>query len=631
MTSILNLNKMTIASTSTATSPKSKPRSDSITLPSISNLTASLRTSVSSDRIPSISSTNLRPSLLMGTSQSQNSLSLGRSPSTPTANYLSNHPLDSKMSFSSIQTVEDTRAKKEFQLPPLSSILAAETTTHESIHIPNRGTDEQNHDSSEKFSTSPTQIKNSDVSPNSETRPRYFSLPIQSARESNASLHSSVESSSKKDYSDSEDEYYGNFNHTHPSNNQSEQLAFDSYKEEVTPKVIYDPVLGKRMIGENRGHSNSSNNEAKEKRKRVVRRRTRTGCLTCRKRRIKCDERKPFCFNCEKSKKLCAGYEQVPYGSRRYRYMQQPKPQEIETSHQIIHQGPLPSPTSIISPMHSIPPHHLQNQPQTHGHQQQPGGQQRSQSISHQTQLHSPIEKQVQPPLHSQHSSPQLVQNTQHQSHPPSSSGGHFQHNQPPSAQYSMVDNLQQQGMQGYATQHPPPQHMVIMQHRPVNGQMNNPSPVEQHQMQHHQQQQLGPHPMQMGMQMGQPLAHQHQMLLPHQQAPPLAHHQLGQPGLSYEMQPQAPYGSQQASHQHLVAEAPPHPQQISQPPSQYVNASGQPPPSGLNPHQVPPQHHFQYYPQHHQPSLQHQNPIMQQGYVPHIRPQHHEQQMQRF
>lgn len=42
-----------------------------------------------------------------------------------------------------------------------------------------------------------------------------------------------------------------------------------------------------------------------------IRKRTRTGCLTCRKRRIKCDERKPFCNNCEKSKKCCAGYVDI--------------------------------------------------------------------------------------------------------------------------------------------------------------------------------------------------------------------------------------------------------------------------------------------------------------------------------
>ncbi|EQL31199.1 hypothetical protein BDFG_06437 [Blastomyces dermatitidis ATCC 26199] len=40
------------------------------------------------------------------------------------------------------------------------------------------------------------------------------------------------------------------------------------------------------------------------------RRRTKTGCLTCRKRRIKCGEEKPTCNNCRKSKRDCEGYAQ---------------------------------------------------------------------------------------------------------------------------------------------------------------------------------------------------------------------------------------------------------------------------------------------------------------------------------
>lgn len=50
--------------------------------------------------------------------------------------------------------------------------------------------------------------------------------------------------------------------------------------------------------------------------KKISRRRTRTGCLTCRKRRIKCDERKPHCLNCEKSRKVCLGYEVPPFQNR---------------------------------------------------------------------------------------------------------------------------------------------------------------------------------------------------------------------------------------------------------------------------------------------------------------------------
>lgn len=38
-----------------------------------------------------------------------------------------------------------------------------------------------------------------------------------------------------------------------------------------------------------------------------VKKRTKTGCTTCRLRRIKCDESKPECNNCKKSKRQCGG------------------------------------------------------------------------------------------------------------------------------------------------------------------------------------------------------------------------------------------------------------------------------------------------------------------------------------
>lgn len=41
-----------------------------------------------------------------------------------------------------------------------------------------------------------------------------------------------------------------------------------------------------------------------------MRKRTKTGCLTCRKRRIKCGEERPTCANCIKSKRQCEGYHQ---------------------------------------------------------------------------------------------------------------------------------------------------------------------------------------------------------------------------------------------------------------------------------------------------------------------------------
>ncbi|RHZ64025.1 hypothetical protein CDV55_100827 [Aspergillus turcosus] len=42
----------------------------------------------------------------------------------------------------------------------------------------------------------------------------------------------------------------------------------------------------------------------------VPKKRTKTGCLTCRQRRIKCGEEKPVCNNCIKSKRECKGYSQ---------------------------------------------------------------------------------------------------------------------------------------------------------------------------------------------------------------------------------------------------------------------------------------------------------------------------------
>ncbi|KIV78505.1 hypothetical protein PV11_10215 [Exophiala sideris] len=44
------------------------------------------------------------------------------------------------------------------------------------------------------------------------------------------------------------------------------------------------------------------------KRKRVFSNRTKTGCITCRNRKKKCDERKPFCLNCIKGGFECKGY-----------------------------------------------------------------------------------------------------------------------------------------------------------------------------------------------------------------------------------------------------------------------------------------------------------------------------------
>lgn len=47
------------------------------------------------------------------------------------------------------------------------------------------------------------------------------------------------------------------------------------------------------------------------RRSRTSKPKVRTGCLTCKGRRVKCDERKPTCLRCEKAKVCCAGYAEV--------------------------------------------------------------------------------------------------------------------------------------------------------------------------------------------------------------------------------------------------------------------------------------------------------------------------------
>ncbi|RMD40798.1 hypothetical protein DV735_g4334, partial [Chaetothyriales sp. CBS 134920] len=67
-----------------------------------------------------------------------------------------------------------------------------------------------------------------------------------------------------------------------------------------------------------------------------AKRRTKTGCLTCRKRRIKCDEEKPFCKNCIKSKRECAGYIQ-PLVYKQHHYSGFPIPPDGPDGHPIPH------------------------------------------------------------------------------------------------------------------------------------------------------------------------------------------------------------------------------------------------------------------------------------------------------
>ncbi|EOD47313.1 hypothetical protein GTA08_BOTSDO03306 [Neofusicoccum parvum] len=75
--------------------------------------------------------------------------------------------------------------------------------------------------------------------------------------------------------------------------------------------------------------------------KKEIKRRTKTGCLTCRKRRIKCDEAHPTCRNCQKSKRECLGYDPI--------FKQQPGPAQIQPA-------PSAAPPVTSTPATAAPP-----------------------------------------------------------------------------------------------------------------------------------------------------------------------------------------------------------------------------------------------------------------------------------
>lgn len=64
------------------------------------------------------------------------------------------------------------------------------------------------------------------------------------------------------------------------------------------------------QVGAKPGNNDGLSTAKSNLRANLLRKRTKTGCLTCRRRRIKCGEERPICNNCTKSKRHCEGYSQ---------------------------------------------------------------------------------------------------------------------------------------------------------------------------------------------------------------------------------------------------------------------------------------------------------------------------------
>ncbi|KAJ4414519.1 hypothetical protein N0V82_007865 [Gnomoniopsis sp. IMI 355080] len=81
---------------------------------------------------------------------------------------------------------------------------------------------------------------------------------------------------------------------------------------------------------------NSPDALPRQRRARTSKPKVKTGCNNCKQRRIKCDEKRPACSNCLRSKKICSGYPPPPRSARPYEEIriaprpgQDPAPQPI--------------------------------------------------------------------------------------------------------------------------------------------------------------------------------------------------------------------------------------------------------------------------------------------------------------
>lgn len=105
--------------------------------------------------------------------------------------------------------------------------------------------------------------------------------------------------------------YYSNHHHSlHPL------PATINYKQatDVSHRMSF-PIYPEFQAGE-KSLAVVDQTSAKSLRKRAFSKRSRTGCLTCRERRIKCGECRPICKNCERSKRNCVFRQQINWNRK---------------------------------------------------------------------------------------------------------------------------------------------------------------------------------------------------------------------------------------------------------------------------------------------------------------------------
>ena len=91
--------------------------------------------------------------------------------------------------------------------------------------------------------------------------------------------------------------------------NSTTFLSFETIEQHDIVGPLFE-VHGSRVCSHQSHSLNHGEMHAPQLAQKLAKKRSKTGCLTCRKRRIKCGEEKPICSNCIRSKRLCEGYNQ---------------------------------------------------------------------------------------------------------------------------------------------------------------------------------------------------------------------------------------------------------------------------------------------------------------------------------
>lgn len=160
----------------------------------------------------------------------------------------------------------------------------------------------------------------------------------------------------------------------------------------------------------------------RNKRQRAFSRRSRTGCFTCRRRRVKCDEARPICKNCERGSRKCTFPTTPDMTSIQTEIQRSPHSIPVKIAHpqQLIpplqnltgqtYIYPTPTPTqptnqyfnnyTTYPPIpHAPPPHHVYNYPVAHVpsiYEQQQVQQQQQHQLQYYHQLHHQQQQQQQ-------------------------------------------------------------------------------------------------------------------------------------------------------------------------------------------------------------------------------------------